>query len=189
MALSVLSNKDYRSIIDPYLDSFDLHVLLLAIYCDYRQKASKREVRQSRRKAEYKLERSRYPKTVKTLLKAKAIQVKIAWNFYNRSPDVLIPFNTIHPKTRENLRKMENEYGFRWKQKMCCWFVPRGQSTPGKDLMMIGSHPEFGRVQYWRHETKNPQSGDTFFLYYDKNGKKIKERVHPWFRKMKRNGT
>lgn len=75
---------------------------------------------------------------------------------------------------------MRDNHGFRWQNNMYCWYVPRKRTTPGKDLMMIGYHPEFGRVQYWRHETKNPGAGNTFFLYYNNKGKRVKYNVKKW---------
>lgn len=60
--MDILYHKDYRSVIDPYLDYPSYHALLLSKFyiCNY-----------NRSKYQYKITKKNYPKTIKALLKKK----------------------------------------------------------------------------------------------------------------------
>jgi hypothetical protein len=116
--------------------------------------------------------------TRKKVLKEKERQCKKHWNYHLDMPHVLKPVTEMHRATQGNLRTLEG-MGFTWQTMTNGWFIPERIST--LDMMIPGTHPDYGYVQYWRHETKSRQSGSTVLIWYE--GKKRKQiQVHKYIR-------
>lgn len=152
---SIFFQKDYRSIIDTFLDYPNLHTLLITIKPD-----NFKTVKQ-------------YTSIVKRKLKEKSDQCRISWYFHQRMPDEQRLVEKMHVHTLQNIRKLEN-HGFIWQSTVNTWKIPRGIRYFGSDMMLKGKHPKYGIVHYWRHETKHPGAGQSFLLWWiieEKKGK------------------
>lgn len=150
--MSILHYKDMRSEIESYLDYPIMQVFLHA-YPMGRNQGS-----------------------IKKALKQKELQCKKHWNYHLDMPHVLKPVTELHRATQGNLHTLEG-MGFTWQTTANGWFIPERATT--LDMMIPGSHPDYGYVQYWRHETKSRQSGSTTLIWYEK-GKRKQMQVHKY---------
>ncbi len=159
----ILCMKDCRIVIDSFLDFPSLHALLLAFKFESAYGC-----------------KQKYSAHVKRSLVKKRRQCCFQWNFHVRMPDELRKIENMHKFTKQNLWNLSN-LDFSWNPCVYTWLIPRGTSKPGSDMMLRGTHPQYGIVQFWRHETKHPGAGQTLLVWYE--GKKKKRiQVHKYIR-------
>ena len=143
--MDILTNKDLRAIIEGFLDLPTLETLLRTKYTCFQKKKDQ-------------------TKHTKQCLKAKKLQLRRAWHFHDRKPDLTKNQDCLHVFTRNNLTNLER-MGFVWSGEMLCWYVKIGSTRC--DMVMLGQHPEIGFVHFWRHETQSTGAGQTFLLFKD----------------------
>jgi cellulose biosynthesis protein BcsQ len=153
MSKIVISNKDFRIIIESFLDVPSLNSLLLTLKPSY-------------------YGRSRNYKTYikKSLIKKKKECLR-KWNYHFFMPNILKNINKLNKTTFNNLKKLE-EKNYIWNKKALIWLIERTNLRKASDIMIPGYHPDKGYVQYWRHETSKASSGQTLIIWYEKNKKK-----------------
>lgn len=153
---NVIKNRDIRSIIDAMLGLSEHNSMLLICKLYHKNNIKK------------------YISYIKKILKEKEKNCKKHWNYHIKQPDQLWEFHELSKRTFNNLENLKKSL-FVWEDRCNVWKISQNDHYRIKianDIMIRGYHPQLGKVQYWRHETKSRGAGQTYIIWYENNKKK-----------------